>query len=1001
MDKLFGIPMTSLVVVLGGAFALVLGTVVVLAARNRVFFRLAIRNVERRRGRSALVVVGLMLGTAIIAAALATGDTMSRTIRTVAVASLGNTDEVVSVAGAEVDWGQETGPATGVEYFAQSHYREIARALEGSPLVDGVAPAIIEPVAVVAPGSRQSEPRVTLFATDPAATAGFGVPRSSNGDEAPFAALRPGEAYLNRDAADDLEVVAGDAVRVLAGSGTADLRVRAVVDYDGSGTDGAAVLMPLAPAQELLDRQAMIRHVLISNRGGETSGAGVSDEVVQAVAPTAAHFGLAVDPAKADVIELADDLGSAFMSFFTTFGSFSIAAGILLIFLIFVMLAAERRGELGIARAVGTQRRHLVQLFLFEGVVYSLVAAAVGVLVGIGVAYGMVVLMAGALSEAEGIDMVYAVEPGSVVVAYAIGVLLTFVVVTVSAWRVSRMNIVTAIRNLPDPPATHSRWRGILFGGAGLALGALIVVSGLSANDAVTLSLGVTLGILGLVPLARAAGVSQRLARTLGGLALIAWYLLPADVFEWLFGDMSTNFSIFIVAGLGIVVGATWVLMENADVLLGLLSRVTGRFRRQAPVFKMAMAYPLRSLFRTAVTLAMFTLVVFTLVVGATTSGAFTQAFNDLDSFGGGFDVRATTSPVTPITDMSRALDATEGVDASTFEVVSSQSLLPAEAKQVGAAGTFDDYPVRGLDDAFLDHTTFQLAARATGYGSTEAVWRALKDRPGLAVVDVAAVPRREAFVMAGDAGEAFALEGFFLEDGTFDPIPVDVRDPQTGKTTRLTVIGVLSETAPLTMAGLATSQTALTSAFGYRVEPTIHLFALRDGVDAAATAEALEASFLANGFEADALEEVLADTVAANLTFNRLVQGFMGLGLIVGVAALGVISARSVVERRQQIGVLRAVGFRKGMVQLSFLLESSFIALTSIAIGTALGLLVSLNIILDSREAPSWSNLRFDVPWLNLGVIFLAVYLVALAATFLPALRASRVYPAEALRYQ
>jgi FtsX-like permease family len=51
------------------------------------------------------------------------------------------------------------------------------------------------------------------------------------------------------------------------------------------------------------------------------------------------------------------------MSMVTTFGSFSIAAGILLLFLIFVMLAAERRGELGIARAVGTRRRHLVQIF--------------------------------------------------------------------------------------------------------------------------------------------------------------------------------------------------------------------------------------------------------------------------------------------------------------------------------------------------------------------------------------------------------------------------------------------------------------------------------------------------------------------------------------------------------------------------------------------------------------------------------------------------------------
>ena len=83
----------------------------------------------------------------------------------------------------------------------------------------------------------------------------------------------------------------------------------------------------------------------------------------------------------------------------------------------------------------------------------------------------------------------------------------------------------------------------------------------------------------------------------------------------------------------------------------------------------------------------------------------------------------------------------------------------------------------------------------------------------------------------------------------------------------------------------------------------------------------ALESALLANGVEAEALEETMHDTLGASLTFNRLILGFMGLGLVVGVAALGVISARSVVERRQQIGVLRSIGFRRGMVEASFLL--------------------------------------------------------------------------------
>jgi putative ABC transport system permease protein len=133
----------------------------------------------------------------------------------------------------------------------------------------------------------------------------------------------------------------------------------------------------------------------------------------------------------------------------------------------------------------------------------------------------------------------------------------------------------------------------------------------------------------------------------------------------------------------------------------------------------------------------------------------------------------------------------------------------------------------------------------------------------------------------------------------------------------------------------------------------------------------------------------------------NRLIQGFMGLGLIVGVAALGVISARAVVERRQHIGVLRAIGFRRRMVQAVFLLESTFVALTSIVVGTALALVLSYNIIEDTKNQPSWQNITLVVPWANLALIFGVVYAVALAATLAPALRASRVVPAEALRYQ
>jgi putative ABC transport system permease protein len=113
------------------------------------------------------------------------------------------------------------------------------------------------------------------------------------------------------------------------------------------------------------------------------------------------------------------------------------------------------------------------------------------------------------------------------------------------------------------------------------------------------------------------------------------------------------------------------------------------------------------------------------------------------------------------------------------------------------------------------------------------------------------------------------------------------------------------------------------------------------------------------------------------------------------------VISARSVVERRQQIGVLRSIGFRRTMVEAIFLLESAFVALTSILVGTGLGLIVAHNVIADSQRQGTFANLAMHVPWVTLAVIFATVIAIAMATTLVPARRAARVYPGEALRYQ
>ena len=103
---------------------------------------------------------------------------------------------------------------------------------------------------------------------------------------------------------------------------------------------------------------------------------------------------------KRQVIQQADEVGSFVTTFFLIMGLFSVIVGVLLIFLIFVMLAAARRTEMGMARAVGARRAHLIQMFVFEGTAYSLVSAAIGVGIGLGIS-SLIVVIANRIFQAS------------------------------------------------------------------------------------------------------------------------------------------------------------------------------------------------------------------------------------------------------------------------------------------------------------------------------------------------------------------------------------------------------------------------------------------------------------------------------------------------------------------------------------------------------------------------------------------------------------------------
>ena len=1019
MDELFGAPITSVAAVLGIIFLIIAAFLAFITLRNPILVRMAIRSVIRRPGRSVLIIIGLMLATAIISASFTTGDSVAFSIKRAATDSLRSLDEVIRVDEDSEVWEGKSVP----DEFPQTVFQEVGPTLEADPDIDGVLPVLTEQVAVINVRSQQFELGALLTGVDPTRASGFDALLDTQGTPIDLASLAPNELYIDKDGAEELDAQAGDTLGLAFGAGDLkQMTVKAIVDgwYSKRQNTKVVLILPLARSQELLDREGMLSFILISNRGDEFTGEALTSDVLDRFGelPALKDGGLEIFPVKSEVIKTANEVGNLFVSFFTTFGLFSIGVGLLLIFLIFAMLAAERKGEMGMSRAVGMQRKHLVRMFMAEGAIYALGSALVGAVVGIGLGYVLVIGSSSIFSQDpnDEFNLIAHVEPTSVLVSFLLGTVVTFITVIFASRRTSRLNIVRAIRDIPEPQLARAGLRTLLWGIVLTLLGVFVLFTGYQSAQLTLFSLGVSLIPIGIAMVLRWRGVAQRWVLSGTGLVLLVYWLLPPSVMNSIKGDWSQDFSIFFLSGAMVVAGAVLVTINNSRVVLGVMTGTFGRVRRFAPTVKSAVSYPLRFGFRTGLSVAMFAVVVFSVTVMATLLEGFDKLFDDQERLAGGYEVFAfTRSDLNPIADLSVTLNGNPDLafiardngipSVGTFRSI---RLADAELPQQAAEGKFSDIVITGVDDDFIESNRFPIKlataefANESGFDSA-AVWRALRDNSGYAVVNSFMVPTRNSFNLQppSDNFTLAEVEGLFLENDVMEPVEVVVRDLESATSIQLTIIGVLDDFAsggPIP-GGIYTSTNTLKERLpsDRQVKATQFFFNVDGELDGAA--KKIEAALFQHGVETLDVAETIDSVQASQRAFFNLLIAFMTLGLVVGIAALGVISARAVVERRHEIGVMRAIGFSRRMVQASFLAESSFIGLLGIGLGLGLGILTSINVIADTcTDEP---NIQLIIPWLKIIGIGVGGYLFSLLTTYLPSAQAARTAPAEALRYE
>jgi putative ABC transport system permease protein len=368
----------------------------------------------------------------------------------------------------------------------------------------------------------------------------------------------------------------------------------------------------------------------------------------------------------------------------------------------------------------------------------------------------------------------------------------------------------------------------------------------------------------------------------------------------------------------------------------------------------------------------------------------------------GGWDITVDENPSNPLNDLRGTLTSAGSPAVSNIEAIGLTSTVTRFRARICdpvAAGVncnitsspddFEEYQVHGQDPSFFSTAQVPLQARARGYANDQAVWQTVARDPAFAVVDSNA--------LTGDFAPPI-VESIDAGTQNFDPARVVLADARTGRSQEVTIIGVIEMGASATYAGVHVSDQTLTSIYG---EPDTRRYFVKtiDGADNKETARQIEASLLTTGAQAESLKDHIEEENATFSGFFFLMQGFMGLGLFVGVAAVGVIAFRTVVERRQQIGMLRALGYTRGMVGLTFLIESAFIAFMGVLSGIVFAVILARQLITDEFENQGGAS--FTVPWEQLLLIGGLAFGFALPMTLIPSRQAASIPIAEALRYE
>ncbi len=830
----------------------------------------ALRNLAAHKVRLALTLLSVVLGTAFIAGSFVFTDTLQRTF-----------DGIFAneAAGVDVRLSPEERQSPGIpqdvadDVAAMDGVRTVAPGIEGSVvLLDPAGEKAVQTGGAPSFGLAYLPPERSVAQPDPFVA---GVPPAE-----------PGQVALNTGAAESAGLAVGDRTKVLVPSHPGPIDVTVTGLYAPATDTGGFIGVQFTEdqARDLFTDGTHVAYLDIAAEG--VPGDTLRDQLSMLYPDYKAQNG---DQVRAEMkAEISEALN--FLNYFLlAFGAIALIVGTFIIYNTFSMLVAQRLRELALLRAVGAGRGQVGRSVVAEALIVGVIGSLLGLLAGIALAYGLAaVLNAFDLGLPTG---TMAVLPRTVLVAFAVGLLVTVVSAYAPARRASRIPPVQAMRE--EFASAGDSLRGRTIAGAVLAVA------------------GVVLVVLG----SRNTGGGAAAVVGVGALALILAVLFAAPA-----------------------------LSRPVLAALGWLIRPFG------PIGQMARNNAIRNPRRTAATAFALTLgLMLVTAIGMLGESAKVSISRLVDQ-----GVEA---------DYVLAGPPMMGVPAGASDAV--REKVPAAADVVGLRGVAlkigDDDEFGTSPDGPLEQVVnIEILSGTASLGDSDIL-----------------LSEDEATEHGVGAGEQLVINTL------------------GGAEIPLTVSGVYADSQVLGPLIVPTAVYEKAMPVSMRTEAAVLIKAAPDADLAAMRTDLERATEEFVIVQVQDREQFKGENAKQINNMLAILYGLLALAVV--IAVLGIVNtlALSVVERRREIGMLRAVGTQRSQVRRTIYLESMLIAVFGALVGAVLGLGLGVGFLRTLRDL---GLDQIAVPWDQLVYMLIGSAVVGVLAALWPAVRAARTPPLAAI---